>query len=93
MIDVLRNKDVFLDHFLKSKKSAVFKGVNLWFLSKISVFPYLLWVLNTGRNNAEWCSGKNKAFLYHKNNHFSSPKNRIFLKGLTHDFGQKIESF
>ena len=57
MIDVLRNRDVFLDckkdHFLKSKKSAFFKGVNPWFLSNISVFPYLIWVLNMGRNNAE----------------------------------------
>ena len=57
MIDVLRNRDVFLDckkdHFLKSKKSAFFKGFNPWFLSNISVSPYLIWVLNMGRNNAE----------------------------------------
>ena len=57
MIDVLRNRDVFLDckkdHFLKSKKAAFFKGFNPWFLSNISVFPYLIWVLNMGRNNAE----------------------------------------
>ena len=57
MIDVLRNRDVFVDckkhHFFKSKNSAFFKGVNPWFLSKISVFPYLIWVLNMGRNNAE----------------------------------------
>ena len=57
MIDVLRNRDVFLDckkdHFFNSKKSAFFKGVNPWFLSNISVFPYLIWVLNMGRNNAE----------------------------------------
>ena len=67
MIDVLRNRDVFLDckkdHFFKSKKSAFFKGVNPWFLSNISVFPYLIWVLNMGRNNAEWCSGKKQSFF------------------------------
>ena len=57
MIDVLSNRDVFLDckkdHFFESKKSAFLKGVNPWFLSNISVFPYLIWVLNMGRNNAE----------------------------------------
>ena len=28
-------------------------------------------------------------FLTTKNKIFQSPKNRIFLKGLTHDFGEK----
>ena len=36
---------------------------------------------------------KKQTFFYFKNRVFQSPKNRIFFKGLTHDFGQKMPNF
>ena len=36
---------------------------------------------------------KKTGFFYYKEKNFESPKNRIFSKGLTHAFGQKLQFF
>ena len=71
------------------------KGVNPCFWSKNAIFFHYLFSLKIRVeervNNV--LKRKKKTFLDCKNKIFHSPKNRIFPKGLTHAFGQKMQLF
>ena len=61
-------------------------------LVKNSMFPHSLFLFKTGQ---EMMFGdvldRKKAFLDNKNMYLICPKKGNFPKGLTHDFGQKLE--
>ena len=63
-------------------------------LVKKSNFFHCLFLLRTG---PEMMFGdvldRKEAFVDHKNMHLICPKIANFRKGLTHDFGQKVELF
>ena len=54
------------------------------------MFSLFCLAYNKTRNKVKQCSRYKKTFFDYKRNICESPKNRIFPKGLTHAFGQKI---
>ena len=93
--NVLERKKTFLGHkkfsLSKSQKSHFSKGVNPCFWSKnvvsfLELFSVKIRLEIMFNNVPE----RKETFLDLKKVIFQSPKNRIFLKGLTHAFGQKM---
>ena len=94
--NVLERKETFFGHkkcnLPKSQKSHFSKGVNPCFWSKNVVFFLELFSvkirLEIMFNNV---LERKETFFGHKKSIFLSLKNRIFPKGLTHAFGQKMD--
>ena len=57
------------------------------------MFSLFCLAYNKTRNKVKQCSRYKKTFFDYKRNICESPKNRIFPKGLTHAFGQKMPNF
>ena len=64
------------------------KGVNPFYWSKNANF-FFIWFWSRLNNVLD----RKETFFEYKNKTFQSPKNGIFLKGLTHAFGQKMPNF
>ena len=77
-----------------SQKPYFSKGVNPRFWSKNLIFFLYLFSVKKGLeitfNNV---LDRKQTFFDHKNKIFQRLKNRIFPKGLTHAFGQKMTNF
>ena len=72
------------------EKLKFFKGVNLWFCSKIGHFSNFSFLGNIHKENLFYqILERNNAFLAIKTRSLKSRKIEIFPKGLTHGFAQK----
>ena len=95
----MNRKETFFDYknknFSASQKWRFRKGLTHASGQKNAIFFHYLFSLKIRVeervNNV--LKRKKKAFLDCKNKIFHSPKNRIFPKGLTHAFGQKMQLF
>ena len=93
--DILERKNAFLGYknkkFKRSKNWHVFKGVNLWFLSKYGHFSNFSFLGNIFQENVFYNILEQKnVFLGYKKKKFIKPKNWHFSKGVKHGFGPKI---
>ena len=91
-------KETFFDlkkqNILKCKKTHFFKGVNPCFWSKNAIFLIYSDLVKTRVEimlKLHW--REKEIVLPIKNSVFQSLKHRIFSKGLTHAFGQKMPFF
>ena len=96
--DILDSKECFLDlkseTLAKSKKSAFWKGVSPWFLSKNRPFPYIFFFSKKRKKERFFdILDRKECFLDHKKNVLKTLKNRHFAKGLVHGFCVKIDLF
>ena len=62
-------------------------------LKKFQFFLYLFLVKTRQEIRFNNVLDRKETFFDYKNQIFQSPKNRIFPKGLTHAFGQKMPNF
>ena len=62
-------------------------------LKKFQFFLYLFLVKTRLEIRFNNVLDRKETFFDYKNKIFQSPKNRIFPKGLTHAFGQKMPNF
>ena len=68
------------------------KGVNQWFWSKILKFSLSLFFLKIGLDKLyEYVRHRKQGFVDYKMTLEQNPKIVIFLKGLTHGFGQNLK--
>ena len=96
--NIMNRKETFLNYknkiFTTSQKWHFSKGVIPFFGSKNAIFFITFFSLKIRLevvvNNV---LDRKTTFFDYKNKIFHSPKNGIFPKGLTHDFGQKMPLF
>ena len=62
-------------------------------VKKFNFFIYLFWSEKGLEIKFNDALDEKETFLVHKNKVFQRLKNRIFPKGLTHAFGQKMQCF
>ena len=85
--DFSEKKETCLEYkkteFFKLQKIRFSKGLNPCFWSKNANFSLFRFCQNKTRNNVNYFEKKKIPFLTIKNKIFQSPKNRIFVKGVT----------
>ena len=96
--DILQRKNVFLSYknkkFKKSKNGYFFKGVSLWFWSKIGHFFIVFFKGNIGQENVFYDILERKnAFLGYKIKNLKKWKNCHFSKGVSLWFWSKTGHF
>ena len=97
--NILERKNVFLAYkktCSKSRKIEIFpQGLTHGFAQKMTIFPCLFFFCNIGQENVFYnnLEQKNAFLAYKKERSSKSRKIKIFPKGLTHGFGQKMTIF
>ena len=91
--NILERKNAFVAYKKRSLNSRKIEKKK-WFWSKKWPFFHLFFLGNIGQENVFYNILERKnAFLAHKKRCSKSRKIEIFLKGLTHGFGQKMAIF
>ena len=96
--NILERTNVFLSYknkkLKKSKNQNFPKGLDHGFGLKWSIFPSFCFREKTpGRCVSRYSRKKKRLSMPKKNKKFKKSKICIFLKGLVHDFGQKLAIF